>query len=318
MINIVALDAHTLNPGDLSWLPIQQLSALQVYEKSSPEEAINRAQQADILIVNKFILDKTFLSKLSRLKCICVSATGFNNVDIDFCKEKNIAVTNVAGYGTSAVAQHVFALLFALTNKVETYSKEVHEGMWSNQTYFSYWNHPILEIKDKTMGIYGFGKIGQEVGKIALAFGMKVIAHHKHPERDKMEGVQMVTVDELFRQSDILTLHAPLTSGNKGIISQQNIYKMKKSSYLINTGRGGLVNEKDLKEALINNIIAGAALDVLSSEPPPLDHILFNVKNCIITPHQAWGSQDARQRLMNELVKNIKAYLDGKERNRIV
>ena len=317
MINIVALDSYTLNPGDLSWLPIQELAALQVYDRTPSEKVLERAQHADILIVNKFILDEKLLTQLPRLKCICVSATGYNNVDVDFCKTKKIAVANVAGYSTSAVAQHVFALLFSLTNKVESYSQEVHKGKWSTQPDFSYWHNPIMEVKGQTMGIYGFGKIGQEVARIALAFGMKVIAHHKNPERDKMEGVKMVSLDQLFQQSDIITLHAPLSKANKGIISQQNIYKMKKSAFLINTGRGGLVNEADLKDALEKYIIAGAALDVLSSEPPPLDHILFNVQNCLITPHQAWASQASRQRLMNELAKNIKAYLEGKERNRI-
>ena len=224
---------------------------------------------------------------------------------------------NVSGYSTPSVAQHVFALLFALTNKVESYNLEVHQGVWSEQIDFSYWHNPILEIKEKVIGIYGFGKIGQEVGKIALAFGMQVIAHHKHPERDKMEGVEFVSLDDLFRRSDVLTLHAPLNKSNEGIISQQNISKMKKSAFLINTGRGGLINEPDLKTALENGMIAGAGLDVLSQEPPPSDHILLNTKNCIITPHQAWASQSARQRLMNELAKNIKAYLKGQDRNRI-
>ena len=318
MINIVALDSYTLNPGDLSWLPIQELAALQVYERSTKEQAVERLQHADILIVNKFIVDKELINQLPQLKYVCVSATGYNNVDIEFCKEKNIAVTNVAGYSTTAVAQHVFALLFALVSQVESYSKEVHQGKWSAQPEFSYWNKPIIELKDLTIGIYGFGKIGQQVGKLALAFGMQVIAHHKHPERDQMEGVEMVSLDELFRRSDVLTLHAPLSKTNEGIISQQNISKMKKSAYIINTGRGGLVNETDLKVALENNDLAGVGLDVLSQEPPPPDHILLNVKNCIITPHQAWASQTARKKLLDELAENIQAYLEGKKRNRIV
>jgi len=318
MINIVALDSYTLNPGDLSWLPVQELSALQVYERTTKEEAIERAQYADILIVNKFVVDKNLILQLPRLKYVCVSATGYNNVDVDFCKEKNIAVTNVKGYSTTSVAQHVFALLLGLMNQVQTYSQEVNEGKWSAQSEFSYWNKHIMELQGLTMGIYGFGRIGQQVGKLALAFGMEVIAHHKHPERDKMEGVEMVTLEELFRRSDVLTLHAPLSSMNEGIISQQNISKMKKSALLINTGRGGLINEDDLKVALENERLAGAGLDVLSQEPPLSDHILLNTKNCIITPHQAWASLPARKRLLNEVAKNIQAYLEGKKRNRIV
>ena len=269
------------------------------------------------MIVNKFIVDKKLIDQLPRLKYVCVSATGYNNVDVDYCREKNIAVSNVTGYSTTAVAQHVFALLLGLMNQTETYSKEVNEGKWSSQSEFSYWNKPILELAGLTMGIYGFGKIGQQVGKLALAFDMQVIAHHKHPERDKMEGVKMVSLDELFRQSDVISLHAPLSAVNKGIISQQNISKMKKSALLINTGRGGLVNEEDLKIALENERIAGAGLDVLSQEPPPSNHILLNTKNCIITPHQAWGSLPARRRLLNEVAENIKAYMEGKKRNRI-
>lgn len=317
MINIVALDGQTLNPGDLSWESINSISYFEVYPHSKPEEVISRAKNADILIVNKCILDRPILEQLPRLKYICVSATGYNNVDVSYCKEQKIPVSNVSGYSTPAVAQHVFALLFALTNQVERYNQEVHLGEWSKQTHFSYWNSPLQEIYGMVMGIYGFGKIGQAVGKIALAYGMKVIAHHKHPERDKMQGIEFVELDTLFSQSDVLTLHAPLNNKNKGIISESNLKKMKSSAYLINTGRGGLVNETELKIALENNWIAGAGLDVLSQEPPPPDHILLGVNNCIITPHQAWASQSARQRLMDETAKNIRGYLEGAMRNLI-
>ena len=315
MIKIVALDGHTLNPGDLNWEGLKALSHFTVYPHSSNEEVLKRAKDADILIVNKVVLNEEMLKHLPHLKYICVSATGYNNVDLDFCKKNKILVSNVIGYSTPAVAQHVFALLFALTNQVEKYNQEVHKGVWSNQPNFSYWHQPIYEVFEKTIGIYGFGKIGQAVAKAALGFGMKVIAFHKHPERDKMENVEFVSVDKLFSESDVLTLHAPLNQQSQGIICHENISKMKSSAFIINTGRGGLVVESDLKEALNNNIIAGAGLDVLSQEPPPSDHILLGVKNCIITPHQAWASKAARERLMNEIVKNVDGFLKGNLRN---
>ncbi|MEM6966987.1 MAG: D-2-hydroxyacid dehydrogenase [Bacteroidota bacterium] len=317
MISIVALDGHTLNPGDLSWQGIEALGHFEFYPHSTPAKIVPRAKTADILIVNKCVLDRSTLEQLPQLKYICVSATGFNNIDLTFCKERKIPVSNVSGYGTSAVAQHVFALLLTMTNHVSSHNQGVHLGGWSKQVYFSYWNFSLQEISGKVMGIYGFGKIGQAVGKIALAFGMKVIAHHKHPTRDQMDGVEFVDLDTLFAQSDVLTLHAPLTATNQEIVSATNLKKMKSSAYLINTGRGGLIHERDLKTALENNWIAGAGLDVLAQEPPPPDHVLFGVKNCIITPHQAWASQAARQRLMNEIEKNIKGYLTGKMKNLI-
>jgi len=315
MIKIVALDGHTLNPGDLNWEGLTALSHFEVYPHSTNEEVLKRAKDADILIVNKVVLNENILKHLSHLKYICVSATGYNNVDLEFCKQNKILVSNVVGYSTPAVVQHVFALLFALTNQVEKYNQEVQNGVWSNQPNFSYWHQPIFEVFEKTLGIYGFGKIGQAVAKAALGFGMKVIAFHKHPERDKMEGVEFVSLEKLFAESDVLTLHAPLNKNSQGIICTKNIALMKPSAFIINTGRGGLVVEPDLKEALHNNIIAGAGLDVLTQEPPPLDHILIGVKNCIITPHQAWASKAARERLMDELVKNVDGFLRGNLRN---
>ena len=317
MIKIIALDGHTLNPGDLSWEGINSMADFEVYPRTEPEEIIERAKFADILIVNKCILNRPILENLPNLKYICVSATGYNNVDLEYCNENKIPVSNVVGYSTSSVAQHVFALLMALNHQVEKYSSEVHNGVWSRQEDFSYWNQPIMEFQGKTMGIYGFGKIGQAVAKLALAFGMKVMAFHKYPDRDVMEHVQMVDVDTLFSESDVLTLHAPLNSMSQNIISAVNLKKMKPTSFLINTGRGGLVNENDLKIALENNQIAGAGLDVLSSEPPSEDHILLGAKNCIITPHQAWASLSSRKRLMEEVRKNIEGYLKGKIRNEI-
>lgn len=317
MINIIALDGHTLNPGDLSWEGLESLSNFSVFPRTNRNEIYARAQSADVLIVNKLVLDRSILIQLPRLKYICVSATGYNNVDLDYCREKNIPVSNVSGYSTPAVAQHVFALLFALTNQVRKYNQEVHQGVWSNQNDFAYWYQPIDEIQGKVIGIYGFGKIGKAVADVALAFGMKVIVHRKNPQKESFEGIDYVNLDDLFSQSDVLSLHAPLTEDNQGIISLLNLAKMKPTSYLINTARGGLINESALRNALENKRIAGAALDVLSSEPPPTDHILFGLENCIITPHQAWASLAARRRLLNEVVKNVEGFLNGKMRNQI-
>lgn len=315
MINIIALDGHTLNPGDLSWEGMEALSHFEVFPRTERNMVVERAKSADILIVNKLILDRPILAQLPRLKYICISATGFNNIDLKYCKEKKIPVSNVSGYSTPAVAQHVFALLFALTNQVEKYNQEVHQRDWSKQKDFAYWHQPIDEIYGKTMGIYGYGEIGKAVADVALAFGMKVIVHRKNPHKEQIEKIEYVDLDELFSQSDVLSLHAPLTEENRGIISLLNLAKMKPTAYLINTARGGLINELALRNALENNRIAGAALDVLSSEPPPPDHTLLGIENCIITPHQAWASLAARERLLNEVIKNVEGFLDGKMRN---
>ena len=318
MINIIALDGHTLNPGDLSWDGLESLSSFSVFSRTDRNLIVERAKTADILIVNKLILDRPILEQLPRLKYICISATGYNNVDLAYCREKKIPVSNVSGYSTPAVVQHVFALLFALTNQVEKYNKEVHRGVWSQQNDFAYWHQPIDEIHGKVMGIYGFGKIGKAVADVALAFGMKVIVHRKNPQKEQIEGIEYVDLDKLFSQSDVLSLHAPLTEDNKGIISLLNLAKMKSTAYLINTARGGLVNELALRNALENKRIRGAALDVLSTEPPLSDHILMGLENCIITPHQAWASLAARSRLLNEVVKNVEGFLNGQMRNVIL
>lgn len=315
MINITALDGHTLNPGDLTWDGIEALSNFEVFPQTDRNMIAERAEPADILIVNKLVLDRQILEQLPRLKYICISATGYNNVDLEYCKEKNIPVSNVSGYSTPSVVQHVFALLFALTNQVKKYNQEVRQGVWSKQKYFAYWHQPIDEIYGKVMGIYGFGKIGKAVADVALAFGMKVIVHRQNPQKEQLERIEYVSLEELFSQSDVLSLHAPLIEENKGIISLLNLAKMKPTAYLINTARGGLINELALKNALENKRIAGAALDVLSSEPPPFDHILFGLENCIITPHQAWASLAARKRLLKDVVKNVEGFLHGKMRN---
>lgn len=307
--NIVVLDGYTLNPGDLSWSMLEALGNVQIYDHSEESEIVPRAKKADIILANKIDITAQVITALPRLKCICVTATGINNIDLAAAEKRNIPVFNASGYGTSSVAQHVFALLLEMTNRVYEHHQSVQKGDWSGQRDFSYWLHSIPELDGKIMGIYGLGRIGQKVADIATAFGMKVIAHHKHPQRDARPDVSFVDLQTLFAQSDVISLHAPLNKENEGIVDQNLLKHMKPSAYLINTGRGGLINDKDLKVYLEEKRIAGAALDVLDEEPPPRRHMLMGLDNCLITPHMAWATQAARQRLMEITVENVASFL---------
>ena len=315
MSTITILDGYTLNPGDLDWAPISRLGETAIFERTAPGQLLERAAGAKLLVVNKFVLGEEQLSQLPQLRCICVSATGYNNVDVGAARRRNIPVCNVVGYSTEAVAQHVFALLLALTNRVESHHRSVAEGQWSASPDFSYTLQPIPELAGRTMGIYGFGRIGQQVTAIARAFGMEVLATHKHPERDAQAGVRFVSLEELFETSDAISLHAPLTAENEQIVDARLLRRMRPGAYLINTGRGGLIHEADLRQALQEGHLAGAALDVLSQEPPPAGHPLTGLPNCLITPHLAWASQEARARLLAETAANIEAFLAGNPRN---
>jgi glycerate dehydrogenase len=315
MPKIIILDGFTTNPGDLSWEPIAQLGNLQVYDRT-PDNLINeRAQNADIVIVNKTKMDRQQIGRLQDMKLICTLATGYNNIEIDGANEFGVTVCNAVGYSTPSVAQHVFSLLLEMTNNVALHNQSVQSGGWANAPDWCYWKQPLMELAGKTMGIYGFGKIGQQVAKIALAFGMKVNAHRKNMQQTPPPMVEYVSLEKLFSESDVLTLHAPLSAENEGIVNAQHLSLMKPASYLINTGRGGLVNEMDLKNALLNGQIAGAGLDVLSAEPPSNNHPLIGIPNCIITPHQAWATKESRQRLIQIVADNIKAFLSGKPQN---
>ena len=314
-MNIVILDGFVANPGDLSWEGIRQYGNLQVYDRTSEDLLYERAKEAHILIVNKCTLNGTLLARLDQLQCICTLATGYNNIDIVAAKEQGVIVCNAVGYSSPSVAQQVFALLLELTNRVGVHNESVQQNAWANSIDWSYWKSPLIELSDKTMGIYGLGKIGQEVAKIALAFGMKVIATRKDRTKPTPPNIQLVTIDQLFKESDVVTLHAPLTKENKGIINAHNLSLMKSTAYLINTGRGGLVNELDLKNALLTGKIAGAGLDVLSQEPPPKDHLLLNTPNCLITPHHAWATSASRARLIQIVANNIKGFLNGELQN---
>jgi len=308
---IVVTDGFTLNPGDLSWRKLQSLGRVEIYDHTPAVEMAGRSASANILIVNKAPVDAGLLAQLPLLECICVSATGYNNVDVAAAKARGIPVCNAVGYGTDSVAQHVFALLLQWCNHVHAYQSSVAAGDWARSRDFCYYLNPLRELSGQTMGIYGFGRIGQKVAVIAQAFGMRVLACHKHPERDALPGVEFVELKTLFAQSDVITLHAPLTPENEGIVNKKLLGLMKPDALLINTGRGGLIRENDLRDALLRKSIGGASLDVLSKEPPPENHPLFGLDNCLITPHIAWASKEARERLMEITVDNVRAFLTG-------
>jgi len=288
---------------------------LTIHERTPNDLVVERALEADIVLTNKAVLDEKTLAQLPRLRFVSVLATGYNVVDVAAAQRLGIAVSNVRGYAANSVAQHVFAMTLAISNRIAEHSQHAKAGGWANSLDWSYTLAPLWELSGKTMGIYGFGQIGQRVAEIALAFGMRVIACHKHPERDKRSGVEFVSFENLLAQSDVLTLHAPLTAENQGIINEMSLRKMKPSALLINTGRGGLVVEKDLKNALEGGVIAAAGLDVLSEEPPRNGSLLFGVNNCLITPHNAWATKEARERLIAETVENVRAFLAGQPRN---
>ncbi|WP_421948868.1 D-2-hydroxyacid dehydrogenase [Phaeodactylibacter xiamenensis] len=314
-MKIIALDGRTLNPGDLSWEGLSTFGEYEIHDFTPKEQVVERGRPADILLVNKVVLGKNELAQLPNLNCICVTATGYNNVDLQAARERGIPVCNAVGYSTDSVAQHVFALLLALTNKVYQHHISVQAGEWQRSDDFAYTLRTLPELAGKIFGIYGFGRIGQRVADLAQAFGMKILATHKHPERDARPGVEFVSLEELFERSDVISLHAPLSEANREIVNAQLMQRMKSTAYLINTGRGGLIQEADLKLALQEKQLAGAALDVLSTEPPKEGNVLISAPNCILTPHLAWASLEARQRLMDITLNNIRAFQAGAPQN---
>lgn len=314
-MKIVILDGYTLNPGDISWDDFETLGDFTTYDRTSPDKIIERSGNAEIVLANKTIINKEIIAKLPKLKYIGVLATGYNIVDVNAAKEKNIIVTNIPSYGTSSVAQMVFALLLELTQNVGHHSNSVKIGDWSRSEDWCYWDRPLIELDDLTMGIIGFGRIGKATADIARAFGMKVIANDTANTNSNSDWVKFVDKETIFGDSDVISLHCPLTSDNKHFVNYAKINLMKRSAFLINTSRGLLVNEEDLAYALNAERIAGAGLDVLSEEPPKDTNPLITAKNCIITPHIAWATKAARQRLMDIAVRNLKAYLNGKPVN---
>lgn len=312
-MKIVVLDGYTLNPGDLNWKALDALGELIVYDRSpfNSENILKNISDAEIVFTNKTPLSEYVIENASNLKYIGVLATGYNVVDIIAAKKHNITVTNVPAYSTLSVAQFTMALLLEMCHHIGDHNSTVHEGTWTKSPDFSYWNSPLIELSGKTLGIIGFGSIGQATAKIAQAFGLNVITYSRtvHPEIES-ETCKYVTFNELLNDSDIISLHCPLNKDTEGIINKSNIDKMKDGVMLINTSRGTLIIEEDLKDALNNNKISGAAIDVVASEPISQDNPLLKAKNCIITPHIAWAPIEARKRLMDTAVENVIAFLN--------
>ncbi len=317
-MKIVVLDGYTLNPGDLNWNEMEQLGDLTVYERTPSEQVVERTKGADIVFTNKTPLNAETITKLDSLKYIGVLATGYNVIDVFAARENGIIVTNVPGYGTSSVAQFTFALILELCHRVQKHSDTVFQGRWSGSPDFSYWDIPLVELAGKTIGIIGFGEIGSKVGDLASAFGMNIIASgRKQTGQEKRINFKWASLDYLFEHSDIVSLHCPLFPETQGLINSDRLRRMKRSAFLINTSRGPLVVEKDLAEALNDGIIAGAALDVLTTEPPSTENPLLHAKNCIITPHMAWATKEARQRLMGIAVNNLAQFIKGNPVNMV-
>ncbi len=315
-MKIVVLDGYTLNPGDLSWEGLEKLGDLAVYDRTPPEKVVERAKDAEIVFTNKTPLGEDILTQLPTLKFIGVLATGYNIINTDVAKKTGIIVSNVPGYGTASVVQMTFALLLELTQHVKHHSDTVRDGKWAKSIDWCYWDYPLVELAGKTIGIIGFGSIGEKVGDIATAFGMNIIGSKRHhTEQSHRPNFRWAEIPELLEQSDIVSIHCPLTPETKGLINKDNLAHMKPSAFLLNTSRGPIVVDQDLADALNNGVIAGAGIDVLSVEPPAADNPLFTAKNCLITPHIAWATKEARSRLMDITVSNLSAFLAGKPVN---
>ena len=316
-MKIVVLDGGLLNPGDLSWEPLHALGEVTVYDTTPADKAAQRLHDADIAITNKVAFSEDLLAHCPRLKCIAVTATGYNIIDLEAARARHIVVTNVPTYGTATVAQFTTALLLALCNRVGEHDADVHAGGWSKSESWCYWLQPMVELAGKRIGIIGYGRIGQAFGAIAQAMGMTVLAHSRSHPLPESAQLRYVDLDTLYAEADVISLHCPLTPQTKGMINREALAKMKRSALLLNASRGDLINEVDLAAALNEERIAGAAVDVLSSEPPGADNPLLNAKNCIITPHVAWASVDARGRILTTTVENVQAFIHGEPQNRV-
>lgn len=317
-MNIVVLDGFTMNPGDLSWSELEKLGTLKVYDRTSPEQLLERASDAEAVLTNKTVINASSLRNMPKLKYVGVLATGYNVVDIAVAKELGIAVTNIPAYSTESVAQMVFAHILNITHSVGCYAQEAHVGVWSRQADFSYTNSPLMELYGKRIGIVGFGNTGSATARIAKAFGMEVLVYTSKLQSALPEGMRKAcSLDEIFSTSDIVSLHCPLNDKTAEIVNAHNLSLMKETAILINTGRGGLVNENDLAEALKSHRIKAAGLDVMVNEPPREDNPLLGLENCFITPHIAWATYEARVRLMDLAVKNLKSFIEGNVINNV-
>jgi glycerate dehydrogenase len=308
---IVVLDGHALNPGDLDWSPLRALAPAEIHERTPEPLVAERASAATIVLTNKSLLRAETIATLPALQCISVLATGFNIVDTAAAAARGIPVCNVPAYGTFSVAQHTFALILELCHRVWDHAADVARGGWTRNPDWSYALAPLTELADKTLGLVGYGRIARQAARIGLAFGMRVIAHTPSRTAGADGGVRFAPLEDLVREADFLSLHCPLTAANSGLLNAERLRAMKPSAYVINTARGPLIDEAALAAALRDGVIAGAALDVLSQEPPPADHPLLGAPRCLITPHNAWATREARARLLAVTVENVRAFLAG-------
>ena len=316
-MKIVILDAYAINPGDLAWDALDKFGEVAVYDRTAPDEVVERCKGAEIVLSNKVPLDANTIASLPDCKYIGVLATGFNLIDLDAATRNGIVVCNIPSYSTDSVAQNTFALLLALTNHAEDYDRRIHtEDRWTKCKDFCYLDYPLVELAGKSIGIVGYGHIGRMVGSIARAFGMRVMVYSSRPQQELPEVVK-VDMDTLFKESDVISLHCPLTPETTKMINAEKISLMKPTAVILNTARGGLIDEDALAEALNSGRIAGAGLDVLSTEPPLPSNPLLHAKNCIITPHISWAAYEARKRLIEIAVANIEAFVAGSPINRV-
>ena len=316
-MKIIVLDGYGLNPGDLNWDGFKALGELTVYDRTLPSELMQRAAGAEVLITNKTLITAENMADLPELKYIGVLATGYNVVDIDAAKARGIVVTNIPAYSTASVAQMVFAHILNITQRVGYYADENKQGRWTKNADFCYWDTQLVELQGKKMGIVGLGNIGQATARIAQAFGMEVCVYSSKPQFVLPSGIKKMDLDELFAECDVISLHCPLTPDTKEMVNAERLSKMKSNAVLINTGRGPLINEQDLANALNEGRIAAAGLDVLSVEPSVEGNPLLTARNCFITPHIAWATLEARTRLMEIAVQNLKSYLNGQIINNV-
>ena len=316
-MKIIVLDGYGLNPGDLNWEGFKSLGELTVYDRTTPSELMERAAGAEVLVTNKTLITAENMAALPELKYIGVLATGYNVVDIDAAKARGIVVTNIPAYSTASVAQMVFAHILNITQRVGYYADENKQGRWTKNADFCYWDTQLVELQGKKMGIVGFGNIGQATARIAQAFGMEVCVYSSKPQFVLPSGIKKMDLDELFAECDVISLHCPLTPDTKEMVNADRLSKMKSNAILINTGRGPLINEQDLADALNEGRIAAAGLDVLSVEPSVEGNPLLTARNCFITPHIAWATLEARTRLMEIAVQNLKSYLNGQIINNV-
>lgn len=310
-MNICVLDGYAANPGDLSWDELKALGNCTIYDRTSPDEVITRAQGAEVVLTNKTVLTDEHMAALPELKYIGVLATGYNIVDTEAARNRGIIVTNIPAYSTSSVAQLIFAHILNICQQVQHHSEEVHKGRWTNSKDFCFWDTPLLELRDKKLGIVGLGHTGYTTARIAIGFGMQVYAYTSKSRFQLPPEIHKLELDQLFRECDIISLNCPLTPATKGLVNAERLSTMKPTAILINTGRGPLIVEQDLADALNNGTIYAAGIDVLSQEPPKADNPLLTARNCYITPHIAWASTAARERLMLIMLENVKAYQAG-------